>query len=50
MFEKMASDKKNAYGVLRFSLLKGLGDVAWYQEATRGEVAAAIEAHQEQAR
>jgi len=48
MFEKMASDKKNAHGVLRFSLLQGLGDVIWYQPVPREEVTAAIRAHREQ--
>jgi 3-dehydroquinate synthase len=47
IFDKMASDKKNAHGILRFSLLKGLGDAVWHQEVPRVDVVAAITAHQE---
>jgi len=47
MFEKMASDKKNAHGVLRFTLLKALGEVVWYQEVENDTVRDAILRHRE---
>ena len=47
LFAKMALDKKNAHGILRFTLLKGLGDAVWYQEVPKNEVLAAIRRNQE---